>query len=296
MTEHDIELAVQLRKPCMPVGKKSISDHLTSLYADVGIEGTVLSSDICRMISRIYIGDEFCAHRLPNLRELKAFVSLAQDHDLGVTLLTPVMTDSDTDRCEPLFDCLTSYDLNIEVVINDLGVGQWLKTVYPSLPISGGRLFDKGFKDPRIQSSLEKANTINPAGFSTFGQKAILDLLGELGVSRLERDVFPHGSTEFNTFSSMKNSVYFPFGYFTTGRVCWVSTFENSNKNNFVPNRHCGRPCEDIALELKNSEFSLPVIQSGNTLFYCYQPCTLIALVQKAAVEKFRLVYQGFAI
>ncbi|MCP4750159.1 MAG: hypothetical protein GY866_04665 [Proteobacteria bacterium] len=294
MSEHELELAVQLRHPSLPDGHKSIADHLASLYADAGLAEVGVEGEDGHRTSRIYVGDEFCALRLPRLQELKAFIALARDHNLALTLLTPVMTDDDLNRCEPLLDYLSEHASKTEVVVNDPGSIEWLRVSYPSLPVSAGRLFNKGLKDPRISNPSVAVSDSNHQ--ELFDRKVILDMLGGLGVARLERDVFPSGNLDFGACSDLGLSVYFPFGYFTTGRVCWVSTFENGNKSKYIPNRHCGKPCENSTFELKSSEFSLPVIQGGNTLFYCYQPSTLTTLIQKAAVEKMRLVYQGYAI
>ena len=91
-------------------------------------------------------------------------------------------------------------------------------------------------------------------------------------------------------------SVYFPFGYVTTGRVCWPATFAPGRESDFRPRRSCGRPCEGRPLALAHPTAGFPLRQSGNTIFYLYPAAVTEALLRQAGEGGLRLVYQGAAL
>lgn len=252
-----------------------------------GISGSLM------MFQRIYIGDEFCSNRLPSLTEMKHFSQFAQERNLGITLLTPVLTDDGIEKCSPLFDYLKKRHSEAEVVVNDLGVLFYLKREYPQFYLSAGRLFNKGVKDPRLPDSREAKELLSD---STFDQPCFQEKMAELSVTRLERDIMPYSNGIGKTPDfGLKTSVYFPFGYVTTGRICWTASFRQPSEQRFVPPGVCSMPCNTMTLKLEDRRFYLPVIQNGNTLFYVYTRAMLSSLMEEAEHKDLRLVWQGAA-
>ena len=144
---------------------------------------------------RLYIGDEFCIHRLPSIDELDAICQVAKGDFRGLTFLTPPLTDAGIDRCGPLFDILKDMDLGTEVVVNDWGVLLFLKEKYPSFQLSVGRLLNKGFKDPRLTNPDEaltfSAETAELFNTCTFDAVEFPAKMRQLNVTAWNATCFP---------------------------------------------------------------------------------------------------------
>jgi hypothetical protein len=271
----------------------AVADEQSYLLDGKPIEGCPSSFE------RIYVGDEFCPHRMPSPAELEAFFGMAVRNGRELTLLTPVLTDEELEKCGPLFDCLAALDPQSEVVVNDWGVLSCLQKKYPLLRIAAGRVLNKGFKDPRFEfldgrSSLTDGmrEVLNQ---STFDRMDFQHLLRQQGISRMERDMLPYGERIPGSPLGFGTSVYFPFGYVTSGRVCWTASFEQSPSQRFIPGKECTRPCRRVSFELTGIGCSFRVLQNGNTVFYLYTPPMLKTLWCQAKDDGFRLVYQGLA-
>ena len=278
----------------------AVLDHLMTFYGASGAEpmhqGGIASLGPCACI---YVGDEFCVARMPSLLTLKRFAESASAMGLSLTLLTPVMTDLDIPRILPLFDYLNECHPGMEVVFNDWGVMGLLKSEYPALKLSAGRVLNKGFKDPRFRptpSMVEDApDCPDPLlNGSTFDGKWIQDHLLALDIERCEQDLLPYRTTVWECDNALETSIYFPFGYITSGRTCWMASFDQPAKDQFIPPDRCSRPCRHGLLELKSDQFGFRIFQSGNTIFYLYPQLALDRLLQSAGENDTRLIYQGF--
>jgi hypothetical protein len=214
--------------------------------------------------------------------------------------LTPPLTDDGIDKCGPLLDILKDMDHGTEVVVNDWGVLLFLKEKYPSFQLSVGRLLNKGFKDPRLTNpdealtfSAEKAELFNTCTFDSVEFPA---KMRQLNVKRVERDLLPFGESEIKRHGELQTSVYFPFGYITTGRVCWMSSFHALPGRKFSIANGCRQTCQKISLKLNHAKTDLQLFQTGNTIFYLYAPSKLRTLGKHAKTQKLRLVYQGLIV
>jgi hypothetical protein len=295
-----MELAVHLRDPAQVQALSDLPGHLSMFYegkAFKGLDG-FLRDD--KWLLRLYIGDEFCIHRLPDPAEFDTLCQLAKGEDRGLTFLTPPLTDVGIARCGPLFDILKDMDHGTEVVVNDWGVLLFLKEKYPTFQLAVGRLLNKGFKDPRlmnpdeaITSSAESAELFNTCTFDAVEFPA---KMRQLNVKRVERDLLPFGEAEIKCHGELHTSVYFPFGYITTGRVCWMSSFHADAGRKFSISNGCRRTCQKLSLKLNHAKTDLQLFQMGNTVFYLYAPSKLADLVKHAKTFKLRLVYQGLLV
>lgn len=270
--------------------------HFPDRWGDPEGGGT---AELATAISRIYIGDEFCPHRLPRLEDLKALLQLAEGKGYGVTLLTPVLTDPQIERVSPLFDHLSRLRPETEVVFNDWGVMTLLGKRFGLENLSAGRVLNKGFKDPRL-ADAEHLARISPEArellnTDTFHDPSFQERMQQLQVRRLEHDLPPYGDEYDIGFGALPAAVYFPFGVITGGRVCWMAGFGRPARDKFVPVAACARRCNSVALKLESPDFALPVFQNGNTVFYRYSDTRLSALFAEARRSPLRLVYQGWA-
>jgi hypothetical protein len=295
-----MELAVHIRKPQHGEGLNEIQKHLLGFYDKADIQNAGWGWELGRSVDRIYIGDEFCANRLPTLAELEDLLQFAAAENKETTFLAPPLTNEGLDACSFLFDCLKDKSPCAEIVANDWGTLLFLKTRYPSFRLAAGRLLDKGFKDPRLQDadrlSLFSPETEALLNASAFDHAGFQEEMVELGVSRLERDIFPYVRRKLCGSPKLGISVYFPFGYITMGRVCWTATFAQPPGGMFVASGKCARTCDTMPLLLRSDDFSFPVIQNGNTVYYLYPISLVASLVEVARNQNLRLVYQGFVL
>ena len=292
-----MELAAHLRHPQHLHALNDLPGHLSTLYENQAFnDWDGLVQDDQRSL-RLYIGDEFCIHRLPGPAEFDTLCQLAKRQNRALTFLTPPLTDEGMDRCCPLFEILKNMDFRTEVVVNDWGVLLFLREKYPSFQLSVGRLLNKGFKDPRFthpddapKLSAETAELFNTC---TFDSVEFLAKMRQLNVNRLERDLFPFGESEIKRGGGLPASVYFPFGYLTTGRVCWMKSFYGPTVRKFSMSNGCHQACHKMTLKLNHAKTDLPLFQMGNTIFYLYAPSNVAALAKQAETQELRLVYQG---
>jgi len=295
-----MELAVHIRDSGHPQTFHKIFTHLKAFYEPDALEGQDLSDLMSANSLRVYIGDEFCIHRLPQIDELDAVCRLANEKNGRLTFLTPPLTDEGMERCAALFDFFKENDPRTEVVVNDWGVLLFLQKNYPLFRLSLGRLLNKGFKDPRLTNPEEatgfSAETAELFNTCTFDSIEFTAKMQELNVMRLERDLLPYGELEIQSFGEIESSVYFPFGYISTGRVCWMASFNASAEKKYAISSGCRHPCNKISLKLNNAGTNLQLIQTGNTIFYLYAPSQLATLVKQAKTQNLRLVYQGLIV
>jgi hypothetical protein len=295
-----MEMAVHLRSPQHAQALNDLPGQLSILYGENAIKGMEWPALVDRSAVRLYLGDEFCIHRLPRIDELDVLCQMAKMENRDLTFLTPPLTDDGIDRCGPLFDILKGMDLATEVVVNDWGVLLFLKEKYPSFQLSVGRLLNKGFKDPRLtnpdETSEFSGETAEFFNTCTFDADEFLAKMQQLNVKRLERDLFPFGKSEIKHHGELQTSVYFPFGYITTGRVCWMGSFYGGAGRKFSMSNGCRRTCQKLSLKLNHAKTDLQLFQTGNTIFYLYAPSKLTILLKQAKIQKLRLVYQGLMV
>jgi len=292
-----MELALHLRS--IPDNSR-LPDVMPSLKASYQGDGAVpwRRMEMLPPPDRIYVGDEFCPIRLPAPSDLASFCQFSMDNNLGLTLLTPVLTDAWLDQCAELFEYLEKWHPEAEVVVNDIGTLLFLRNKHAGFRLSMGRLFNKGFKDPRLSV---KGMDLTPQledlmNESTFDGEMFPRVMARLSVKRMERDLMPHGRRFFAHAPGHDTSYYFPFGYVTTGRVCWTAAFGGKAPYAFTMLSKCAKPCNTLSFRLKSSTTFQNLIQAGNTVFYVYPAVKLMGLMEEAAVNQVRLVYQGMAI
>lgn len=313
-------VALHLRATDQRYALSAYREHLRDLCGLSGTEDEDLEARLPRSDTRIYIGDEFCPHRLPTTAEAEDFLDLAGETGAGITLLTPFFTDGDLEAHRRLFESLSSSSVPVEIVVNDPGFLRFMTERYPSVPMSAGRLLGSGLKDPRARGwgagrQGSRDGGVEGQGFEGCGlvHGPWLDTLKGFGVCRVERDLLPHEegaaaviAAEVAAAAGLELSVYFPYGYFTTGRVCWTSSFGRPDREKFLPRQDCPRPCDKVSFVRRgHGDDKRPrIVHQGNTFFYMYSASQVVGLLRAAAgpapgggcPASVRLVYQGYAI
>ena len=292
-----MELALHIRyarqKNPLEVGL----DHLKAFCEENGIcAGDKIEFDF----DRVYTGDEFCVNRLPDTNELKDIIQVCGDSHKGLSFLLPPLTNVSVEKCRPLFQLLRREGIDIETVVNDMGTLFYLKENYPDFSLSMGRLFNKGFKDPRFKPANNCAGLSDDMrqllNESTFDQPEVMDMARQLAVARMERDLFPFENKIEEQHGEIGRSIYFPFGYITSGRVCRLSAMSKKGRKKFLINSDCNQYCNGLPLLLKNGDTGFTLVQNGNTVFYLYPPAVLKCLLKTESAPGLRMVYQGVAL
>ena len=297
-----MSLALHIRPPLNGDLNNRIADHLAALYHRSGFSTDKGFVQICDRISKqplthVYVGDEFCVHRVPGTQDLSEVIRHVTELGLKISLLLPVMTDAQLDMLNSRIETLCNLNSKAEVVVNDLGTFWYLKTRYPRLRFALGRLLNKGFKDPRLKLAPEndpdeeKPRELLNGG--TFDQERFQKKMMDLGIDHLERDLFPYQESLRLKRSEPIACYYFPYGFITSGRVCWTATFKQQPEQKFIPAGRCQHTCSILSLGLKSNDVAFQTIQNGNTVFYLYPPEKLGLLTAEMRKANIRLIYQG---
>ena len=145
-----------------------------------------------RTVERIHLGNEFCERLLPTPTELAQVQTLAEQLQLEISLVTPMLTDAGVNRLDKL---LPKLDSGCEVVVNDWGTLRRLRSDYPALVPVLGRMLNKMIKDPRLPS--EQWTKLHPHNSQS---QHFIALLQRFSIDRLEMDVPPFAKVDhFNS-------------------------------------------------------------------------------------------------
>ena len=245
---------------------------------------------------RIAYGTEFCEHLLPEAAMLRDVISSGRP----LTFLTPYVTQDGLDQLRRLLPLIDQG----EVVFNDWGVLRMLRREFPHLEPVQGRLLYKSLRDPRVTTVYAETAAAAPESSLRILQQSNLDnasyagLLERYGVRSVEIDQLPQGTDLSFTRYGMSVSVYLPFGFISTSRVCMAAGLHYRPKEKFQPGAPCRRECQthELTYTYTNSPFQnrdQEFLLKGNTYFYQHSPGSLRSLAEAAEAGKIaRLVYQ----
>lgn len=258
-----------------------------------------LSDDLARHFgganfTRFAYGTEFCENLLPSPESLDAVVRASRP----LTFLTPYVSDRGIEALRNLFALLE----DAEVVFNDWGVLRLLRREFPHLTPVQGRLLNKSLRDPRVTSIYAETAPAAPESSLRVLQRSNLDdasylsLLARYNVRAVEMDNLPQGSDL--SFSGVDVSMYVPFGFISTARVCIAAALHYRGPEKFQPGAPCRHECQSHQLEYtySNSPFSnrdQKFLLKGNTYFYRHSDAMLRSLAADAEKGRIaRLIYQ----
>ncbi len=256
-----------------------------------------------RRFSRLYYGQEFCQNLLPTVQELDKALAFASEHGMALTLVTPYVTDAGIERVRELLTWLRAKDPGAEVVFNDWGV-LVLLTEFPSLEPVAGRVIDKMKRDPRF-SGRDYEEFFSPEGrkmlmTSNITAPSYRQLLSCHRVNRVELDPVLQGFDFDLKPVNLKASVYLPFGFATTGRICFIGSLNRKPEEKFTVYGGCRRECQIYDQYLQKNLSPIPeavrdgrvaeieLERKGNTLFFANTQ--LAPILQNENID--RLIYQ----
>ncbi len=249
--------------------------------------------------TRCAFGTEFCENLLPEPAALAVTRKRARACGVLLTFLTPYVSDRGIAQLKPLLALLDGGD---EVAFNDWGVLNLLRRDYPRLVPVQGRLLNKSLRDPRVMGVYGESSAPNSS--LVVLQRSNLDcasytgLLARLGVDAVSMDHLPQGTDLSFAERGVRVSVYFPFGFISTSRVCMAAGLHYRKPNKFQPGAECRHECQAHLVEYTytNSPFGnrdQKFYLKGNSYFYLHSEAMLSALAEQAASGRIaRLVYQ----
>lgn len=252
--------------------------------------------------TRLYFGHEFCERRAPALAEVRRAYDAAGDAGLAFTFVTGYVTDAGLDRLRPILAWLATLgDRRVEVVVNDWGVARLVGLAGALRPVLG-RLMNRMLRDPRVVPGLVNADA--PEGAlaavrqSAAATPVFRRLLARMGVARVEYDNLIQGlDMDFGALG-LSASLYVPYGYVVTGRVCAIGSLALPASDRFHVEADCQREClrYTVARQAKASPFDgghREYLERGTTCCY-YQDAAQVASAGRTARATGidRLVYE----
>jgi hypothetical protein len=249
--------------------------------------------------TRCAFGTEFCENLLPEPYALAFTRNRARACGIQFTFLTPYVSDRGIARLKPLLALLEGGD---EVAFNDWGVLNLLRRDYPRLVPVQGRLLNKSLRDPRVMGVYGESSAPNSSlavlQRSNLDSASYTSLLARLGVDSVAMDYLPQGTDLSFAERGVRVSVYFPFGFISTSRVCMAAGLHYRKPDKFQPGAECRHECQAHLVEYTytNSPFGnrdQRFYLKGNSYFYLHSETMLRTLAEQAASGRIaRLVYQ----
>lgn len=233
-----------------------------------------------KRLSYLYYGNEFCEYLLPEPKQLHAIRELCDKEELTLVFVTPVVTDYGIKKLERLLNYIDSRNLLSDIVVNDVGVLMLIHQRYPDLNCIAGRVFDKTSHDSRVTYS-EIVEYYGDKGIQYAKTPSVLSgqslaVFQKFGVSRFEFDLPKIG---LNIPENIDCSLYWPYSYLTTGRVCFFRTIDQTRQKHLVGSHGCKQLCRKYWIEKRKPINGLVtdrgwrvkelfLFQRGNTVFY----------------------------
>jgi len=250
---------------------------------------------------RIYFGNEFCEHCIPNIRMLQEVLGAMNECGFSLTLLTPPCNDAKLEEVEKLLKLLEELSPGAEVVINDWGALEMIKCRYPRLKPVLGRLMNRFLRDPRITprylSPDAPSEGLKIVQGSSLSIPAFQNILQNYGIERVELDYLYQGiGIDFEDIG-LRPSLYLPFGFVATGRICMFGNLNRPPESKFGIIDACDKPCWEMEATLedsnkKNDGGVYNYLQRGNTIFYRLSGQILSEAINWANQQQARIVYQ----
>ncbi|MFH1414964.1 MAG: hypothetical protein ABIH89_02625 [Elusimicrobiota bacterium] len=220
-------------------------------------------------MSRIYIGDEFCERLLPTGSEIDKLLSLCKEKSMGITLVTPYLTDAGIEKRLDLLQRLQKTTDNPEIVVNDWGFMEKLAETGNSSRLVLGRLLISQYLSPyHIRFLREKRLHKNRVRRNyCFFPDRFMNLLKVKRVDRIEFNSLDHylacqPQLEEN---GIKAHIYHPFEYMTVSRYCGYAV-KGPDVHSMIT-ESCRRECFSYIAVKKSRYFGNKIIIKGNAHF-----------------------------
>lgn len=208
--------------------------------------------------THFYLGSEFCEHLLPKPALVVRTMERALSAGYQFVLLTPVASPGVLRDLAQLFPELPD---NTEVVINDWGVGHFIRENFPALRPIAGRILCRMLREPRLDSKAREA-------VGRFDPESWVSMFQYLKFARMEIDVPLGVKREFFNELPMPTGVHVPFTCVAKGRMCKLGSLNNRGVERYAVGRKCKKECLYISskLERRQGDGWSDLYQMGNTI------------------------------
>ncbi|MDD5614163.1 MAG: hypothetical protein PHQ54_03730 [Candidatus Omnitrophica bacterium] len=225
----------------------------------------LLKDDILSGFKRIYYGNEFCEHLIPELYEVEEALNISESKNIAFTFVSPFVTDSGIEKLGRILYFLNNK--NIEIVINDFGVLELIKNKGYSIKPVLGRLLNRQKRGPRIEKIKKHLprDLIEHLSYCHLDRGDVAGLLCAYGISRVELDNLPLGLRSLRD-SKMDASLYYPYAYISTTRLCpTAKSFKDRFRLRLL--EPCNKECKFCRFYLYNRSMGRRIILKGNSYF-----------------------------
>ncbi|MGO9145391.1 MAG: hypothetical protein ACLQDF_03405 [Desulfomonilia bacterium] len=220
--------------------------------------------------TRIYFGNEFCERLIPSEKELGRVLDFVKDNHLEFTFLTPFVTNDGMEKLDPLRSLLDGRGVPVEVVFNDWGVLERINRESTYIHPVMGRLLNKMKRGPRLMHFLNIVpnETVDYFRTCSLEMPVFQKFLIENRVKRAELDNVLQGIDLDLSGSGISLSLYVPYAYVTTTRLCLACRGEDPDWEEKIGIVPCSRECRKYAFKLTHPVLPVPLISKGNTKFF----------------------------
>lgn len=227
--------------------------------------------------THLYFGSEYCEHLFPKPAELSSALAQAERLGLKFVLATPIAND---DLLARISSAVTRLPDGAQVVVNDWGVAQTMKTRFPQYQVLAGRQLAKMIKDPRVPTSAW--GQVYP---SNYRAPPYARLLAGFGIHQVELDIPPFATADVFAVDDLAVSVWAPYAYIAKGRLCKVGSLGRPTEDKFAPGRPCRRECLGLLeQEPESVATGLRTYSRGTTMFYRHD-AALFDVLRKAIAQ-----------
>lgn len=219
------------------------------------------------------IGSEYCTHLLPAAHSLLDAISAARERGIPLLLLSPYFRDEEIKAFVGLLRAIPD-DADFEVAINDWGALLAVRTLFPRLRLSVGRLLSGQKRCPRIGTS----ERLTPAGRAWHGEGLFSSgqvrnyLRSGFGVSGFHLDDVAWGRDAVTRVAGGGDEgvalfIHAPWAIVTVSDVCpWIGGRSSSAV------RSCPRDCRNGMVRLREPSMGQELIQRGKARFGTVSP------------------------
>ncbi|MGM9978501.1 MAG: hypothetical protein ACI33J_06855 [Clostridium sp.] len=216
-------------------------------------------------IERLYIGNEFCHNLFPSINDLIKMLEKAKEESINVTLCFTYIREcyiqKTKDIIEKVYDWCKINNFKIEIVINDWGMLELLKSKENYFTLCLGNLLNKRKKDPRYiyKNGYEKNKEL--LSLNSLNSKKFREFLKDNNIERYEYEscnykiAIPEG----------KHSLHFPFYMTNSSQYCPLYAMcTTMNRGNQKLVKTCPKYCRDYVFLYPKH---LKMIGKYNSLF-----------------------------
>lgn len=218
-------------------------------------------------IDYIYYGSEFCINKFVRNKEYDLICKKCLDSNKRLCILTPIIPEAFWNHAISFIDKFASYKQEIEIVVNDLGLLNYINKFYQNkFIVTLGRLLNRVKKAPSILNYFEKLNSDSKEALQTSScnDEKNLHILYDNNIKNIQYDNIIQ-KNHITHDNNIEKHLWYPYVQITTARKCIASCLE---EDAYFFNNICNQSCDNTYYQLYNDVIKRKIILCGNTLFY----------------------------